>query len=110
VSADALGATPGIGGAPTATATIGVRPEDIQLGREPGVAAEVLAVEHLGVETVLLLAVQGQKLHALLGAGTPLAAGARTSVSVRPGAALFFDEAGRRLAGSCAPAPAMARA
>jgi len=98
----------GVPRAPSGAATIGVRPEDILLGCERGVPAEVLAVEHLGVETVLLLAVEGRQVHALLGAGTPLAAGARTGLAVREGAALFFDESGKRLA--TAPARAMARA
>ena len=49
-----------------AAATIGVRPEDVLIGRN-GVRAQVRTVEHLGAETVALLEVAGHELHALLG-------------------------------------------
>ena len=90
--------TLGVTELPAEAATTGVRPEDVLLHREDGVAAEVLAVEHLGVETVVLLSVENLTLRALLGAHDPVAAGDRTRIAVRLGAALFFDQAGRRLA------------
>ena len=87
----------GVDSGPDGTKTIGVRPEDIELG-EGGAAGEVLAVEHLGVETVVPLDVAGARCHALLGPGAAVAAGDRIPVRVRPGAVLYFDAGGRRLA------------
>ncbi len=85
------------GDLPAATATIGLRPEDIELHASGGVAATVLTVEHLGVETVILLEVAGQRLHALLGALAPVAKGETVTIGPRPGAAMFFDREGRRI-------------
>ena len=93
------GGTLGVGGLPAAATTVGVRPEDVLLHREDGVAAEVLAVEHLGVETLVLLSVEDLTLRALLGGHAPVAVGEATRIAVRPGAALFFDERGRRITG-----------
>ena len=92
--------TLGVGDRPAAAATTGVRPEDILMHREDGVAAEVLAVEHLGVETLVLLSAGDLTLRALLGAHEPVAEGQRTRIAVRDGAALFFDAEGRRIAGA----------
>jgi multiple sugar transport system ATP-binding protein len=58
---------------PTAT-TIGVRPEDVLVGRG-GNPAQVRTIEHLGAETVVLLEVAGHEVHALLGASDRLSAG-----------------------------------
>ncbi len=88
----------GVRGAPEAAVTMGVRPEDILLGRDGGLPAQVLTVEHLGVETVVLLEVEGREVHALLGAHGLVGAKDWTRVSVRAGAALFFDEGGLRTA------------
>ena len=85
-------------GTPKDAQLAGVRPEDVRLGREEGLAATVTAVEHLGVETVILLDLGGTPLHALLGAGTPLAVGDQTTLGVREGAAIFFDAQGERIA------------
>jgi multiple sugar transport system ATP-binding protein len=110
---------------PARAATVGVRPEDIVVGAEPdgasglavgerasglavgesasepavggGASGRVLAVEHLGVETVALLDIAGTHVHALLGARTAVAEGDTVAAAVRPGAALFFDSAGARL-------------
>jgi multiple sugar transport system ATP-binding protein len=82
--------------APAAAATVGVRPEDVVLNGG-GVAAKVLTVEHLGVESIALLDVAGRHVHALLGARTALREGEEVAASVRPGAALFFDASGARL-------------
>jgi dihydroxyacetone kinase phosphoprotein-dependent L subunit len=79
--------------------TVGVRPEDIVLNGS-GKTGRVLTVEHLGVETVALLEVAGSHLHALLGARTTVNEGDEVGVSVRPGAALFFDESGGRIDGT----------
>ena len=90
--AGSLGVLDGPGGA----ITIGVRPEDVVLG-SGGVPANVLTVEHLGVESVALLEADGHHIHALLGARTALRSGDAVTVSVRPGGALFFDESGDRV-------------
>jgi multiple sugar transport system ATP-binding protein len=93
----ALGVTTG----PSGAATVGVRPEDVLIGRG-GESARVLALEHLGAERVALLEVAGRKLHALLAAEDAVLPGESTTVMARAGAALFFDAAGARIANSSA--------
>ncbi|MEE8123853.1 MAG: ABC transporter ATP-binding protein [Alphaproteobacteria bacterium] len=88
----AMGVTEG----PAGAETIGIRPEDVVLGRGDGLG-EVLTVEHLGAETVVLLKVGGHEVHALAGPGEPLHPGDRVTVSTLPEAALYFDRDGRRL-------------
>ncbi len=97
--AGALGVTDG----PAGGASVGVRPEDVVLNGS-GAPARVLTVEHLGVESIALLEVEGRHVHALLGARTALRQGDEVRASVRPGAALFFDTAGDRIEFR-APAP-----
>lgn len=87
----------GVHDGPPGCKTLGVRPEDVRLGDEGGTAATVLTVENLGVETVVLLEVEGRRAHSLLPAGAAMSEGAVTTASVRPGAALFFDSAGNRI-------------
>ena len=91
----------GITGGPAGTRILGVRPEDVVLNGA-GVPARVLTLEHLGVESIALLQVEGaggapHRLHALLGGQRGIAEGDRVSASVRPGAVLYFDAEGRRL-------------
>ena len=88
----ALGITEG----PAGAETIGIRPEDVVLGRGDGLG-EVLTVEHLGAETVVLLRIGGHEVHALAGHGEPARPGDRVIVSTLPEAALYFDRDGRRL-------------
>jgi multiple sugar transport system ATP-binding protein len=88
----ALGITEG----PAGAETIGIRPEDVVLGRGDGLG-EVLTVEHLGAETVVLLRIGGHEVHALAGPGEPARPGDRVTVSTRLEAALYFDRDGRRL-------------
>jgi hypothetical protein len=62
-------------------------------------------MEHLGVESIALLQVEGaagegQQLHALLGNQRGIAEGDRINAGVRPGAVLFFDADGRRIGGA----------
>jgi multiple sugar transport system ATP-binding protein len=97
VSAGALGVDDG----PAGAATLGVRPEDLVLGRG-GEPARVLALEHLGAERVALLEAAGRQLHALLASADSLAAGETTTVRARPGAVLFFDTAGKRIEAAAA--------
>lgn len=82
---------------PNGTASVGVRPEDVRLHLKGGIPASVLAVEHLGAETVVLLNVAGSQVHALLGASAPLRVGEETTIGVRDGAAIFFDGKGERI-------------
>ncbi len=96
----AMGVTEG----PAGAETIGIRPEDVVLGRGDGLG-EVLTVEHLGAETVVLLKVGGHEVHALAGPGEPLHPGDRVTVSTLPEAALYFDRDGRRLPWSADGAP-----
>ena len=93
----ALGVTAGLSGA----ATVGIRPEDVVVGRG-GDSACVLALEHLGAERVALLEAEGRKVHALLAAEDDVTPGESTTVMARAGAALFFDAAGARIAESSA--------
>ena len=86
-----------VGAVPSAAAEVGIRPEDVLLNPDAGVEAAVLAVEHLGVETVLLLDADGHHVHALLGASAPVRQGERIKIGARAGAALFFDTEGRRI-------------
>ena len=86
----------GIADMPPATATVGVRPEDIRLG-SGRVSGRVLTVENLGVETVVLLEVEGRHIHVLREAGQSHGPGDEVPLSVREGAALFFDAQGNRI-------------
>ena len=83
----------GVVDGPSVAQSIGVRPEDVRFGNggDPG---RVMAVENLGAESVALLDVGGRTVHALLEAGASPAPGSEATVSVRPGATLFFDGAG----------------
>lgn len=85
-----------LNGVPARTRTLGIRPEDVTLNGS-GVDGEVLAIEHLGVETVALLEVAGAQVHALLDANSRVGEGARVSVGVRPESVLFFDDDGSRI-------------
>jgi multiple sugar transport system ATP-binding protein len=85
------------GAAPAGCGTVGVRPEDLQLGVAGGAEATVLAVEWLGAETVVLLDVGGARAHALWDRRGAIAIGDAVRVGVRPGGAVFFDGSGRRI-------------
>lgn len=96
--------TLGLSEGPAGTRTLGVRPEDVTLNGS-GVPASVLTMEHLGVESIALLQVEGaggapQQVHALLGSQRGIAEGDSVRAAVRPGAVLYFDGEGRRLAAS----------
>jgi len=90
--------------APLGTTKIGVRPEDVILRAEGGTEARVQAVEHLGVETVILLDVGGCQVHALLGDSEAFAPGDTTTVGIRAGAEIPFDSQGDRIDVGAAPA------
>jgi multiple sugar transport system ATP-binding protein len=78
-------------------ATAGVRPEDVRLGDAGGIDAAVVAVEHLGVETVALVEAGGLRLRALLDAHATVTTGTATRIAVRPGSPVWFDAAGQRI-------------
>ncbi|MDT8345282.1 MAG: ABC transporter ATP-binding protein [Thermohalobaculum sp.] len=84
---------PGLPAPPPGAVTAGVRPEDLVLNGA-GVAAQVLAVEHLGAETVALLETGNLRLRALVDAHSPVAPGTPTQVAIRAGAPVWFDAAG----------------
>lgn len=93
--------TLGAGETPAGARSLGLRPEDVRLG-DAGVAARVLAVENLGVETIVLLELAGgARLHAMLPAGERLSRDAETAVAMRPQAALYFDAEGQRIEFGC---------
>ncbi len=79
---------------PANTHSVGVRPEDIVLGSANGTLAKVLTVEHLGVETVILMESEGRNIRAMLGGDAPLAEGDETSFAIREGSAICFDRQG----------------
>jgi multiple sugar transport system ATP-binding protein len=76
--------------------TIGVRPENLVIGRG-GLAGRVAAVEHLGVEDVVLVEVGEQALRVLTAGGSGYRVGQEVTLDVAPDGALLFDAAGRRL-------------
>lgn len=80
---------------PPQAATLGLRPEDLELGA--GCPARVAAVEHLGAETVLTLESEGHTLLALAAPQDRFEPGQPTRVRARAGAVLYFDAAGQRL-------------
>ncbi len=81
------------GEAPKSAATMGLRPEHIELGA--GQASVVRRVEHLGDQTRLHLSFQGHDIVTLTDAHTDLVPGA--SLAIRPRNPLWFDAAGSRL-------------
>jgi len=91
----------GINDLPDGTHRLGVRPEDVALGAS-GWPGKVLTLEHLGVESVALVDIGGQAVHALLGARTRLQEGETVNVSVRRAAVMCFDARGQRIAGGAA--------
>jgi len=82
------------GAAPATAQTAAVRPEDIMLGIKDGIPATVISVEHLGVETVLQLESNGQRLQAYLGAHQPLGVGDKTHYSVSADKFIYFNKQG----------------
>ncbi len=84
--------------APAAVATIGLRPEDVHLGRGKR-QGRVLQIEHLGAETVVRLELETMELQALAPQGRHLAKGDFVPLEFARGDLLLFDARGRRLAG-----------
>ena len=87
----------GLTQAPAETKTIGLRPEDVLLGRGER-AAKVVTVEPQGAETIVLLEAEGEELRALAGPRQALRPGDDTRLEVATERCLFFDGQGRRIA------------
>jgi multiple sugar transport system ATP-binding protein len=83
-------------GSEAATVTVGVRPENLVIGRG-GLAGRVAAVEHLGVEDVVLVEVGEQALRVLAAGASGYRVGQEVTLDVAPDGALLFDAAGNRL-------------
>lgn len=92
----------GFGAPPAGTATLGIRPEDVEIGdpaADGGLTATIRAVEDMGAETIVLLETDGGRVHALAAPGQPLAAGSTAKVRVAPERLLYFGADGTRLEG-----------
>jgi multiple sugar transport system ATP-binding protein len=76
------------------TATIGVRPEDILLSHKSGVKGRVLAIEHLGVESIILIEVAGRHIHGLLPRSLAIEEGSEIGVSANADKLIEFDATG----------------
>lgn len=86
----------GINSTPPGTHSIGIRPENIIVGNS-GTATTIRNVEHLGVETVMHLSVDGFDITALAPPGEYFTKGQQVSISTIPGKVLYFDQAGERI-------------
>ncbi len=86
----------GINSAPKGTHTLGIRPENIIIG-DTGVSTTIKGVEHLGVETVIQLSIDGYEVAALAPPGQDFSKGRPVSISTIPGKILYFNEAGDRI-------------
>ena len=84
----------------SATVTIGVRPNDLDIGTEGGLDATVEFVEELGSEAFLYCVTQhhGHEVVARTDGLSSLRAGDRVSLVPKPGGVHLFDaETGARL-------------
>jgi multiple sugar transport system ATP-binding protein len=79
------------------TATIGLRPEDVIIEKSATPNAKVLAVENLGVETVILLDVDGTHVHGLLDRRVNLKLNDAVLVSAIANKFAEFDQAGQAI-------------
>ena len=87
----------GIAQGPERARVYGLRPEDVVLA-PGGTEARVLAVEHQGSETVVVVEAEGHEVQALAEPGQSWRPGDTTGVRAEPGHCLFFDAEGKRLA------------
>ena len=86
----------GING-PSNTTQIGIRPEDIVVSNSSGEPAKLLQLEHLGAETVALMQIGDQQIHALSDPDIALLPDQSIHISARANSALYFDPNGQRL-------------
>ncbi len=81
---------------PAGTERIGVRPEDIKLV-EDGIPASVKNLEHLGPETVALLALERDTLYLSLPPSQQIRRGQRVNIKVDREKVIFFNGKGARI-------------
>jgi multiple sugar transport system ATP-binding protein len=91
-----LGLLPVVG-PPPAAATVGVRPEDVELNIAAGALGVVRSVEHLGREVLVVLDLAGHTVRAYRGRHGPLSPGDWSPLGVRRSAVHFFDHNGVRI-------------
>ncbi|MEM0908035.1 MAG: ABC transporter ATP-binding protein [Pseudomonadota bacterium] len=87
----------GLPDGPMGAARAGVRPEDVRVGTVGGIPAKVINIEHLGADMVALMEVGDQTIHALLTTDQAIHEGDGTTVTVRPGAPIWFDQHDNRI-------------
>jgi sn-glycerol 3-phosphate transport system ATP-binding protein len=87
------------GGAPAGADAVGVRPEQLRIGRE-GPEAEVMLVEALGAETLVHMRMGEDRLILREGHGSRLKAAQIVHVETDAEAVQFFDVAGRTMSRS----------
>jgi sn-glycerol 3-phosphate transport system ATP-binding protein len=90
-------------GAPQGADAVGVRPEQLRIGRD-GIEAEVMLVEALGAETLVHLRIGEDRLVLRDGHGSRLKASQTMRIETDPEAVTFFDVAGRSMARRTHPA------
>jgi len=91
------------GGAPGGADAVGVRPEQLRIGRD-GIEAEVMLVEALGAETLIHLRIGAERLVLRDGHGSRIKVAQSPRLETDPGAIVFFDTAGRVMTRSAKPA------
>jgi ABC-type sugar transport system ATPase subunit len=75
--------------------TVGLRPEDIRVGRGDA-AAQVELVEHLGSAQIVHLSIGGGRLLAQISEETELRAGMQTTITIEPQNFYCFDPQSER--------------
>jgi len=91
------------GGAPAGADAVGVRPEQLRIGRD-GPEAEVMLVEALGAETLVHLRMGEDRLILRDGHGSLMRVAQSPRIETDPAAVLFFDQSGRAMTRSPRPA------
>lgn len=86
----------GLPDGPEGATTLGLRPEEIEIG-QGDLRARVIAVEHLGAETVVRLGSDGQEFHAYAPLGRSVPLGGDVAARFNAAAAMFFDANGTRV-------------
>jgi len=88
----------GFGGATPGPATLGVRPEHIELAFERGVRAVVDSVEYLGGDSLIACRIGSQPLAVRVPGSVGITRGDATWLSWAPGAQHYFEPGGNRVA------------
>ncbi len=82
---------------PEGAASIGVRPEDVELGAADGLVARVESIEHLGASMVAVLTLKGERLHVLLGPGQGVRRGEDVRFAINKDKIMYFDARDNRM-------------